>query len=563
MPPDPMMIIRERDSLRRQMFAWTSDWQDIADLMLPGKSDILSIMEPGNARTRELFDSTALWAADTFVSHLNGWITNFTMPFFRLRMRALRDNQEAAKWLDEVAQILYEETVSDDAPVPTAVVESQRQYATMGTGCLFLDERPMDEMMRLGFRGYQAASLPVGHYVLAENGGGRVDTVFRDVELTPHMAETIWGTDALHQQMQEALRDDSGPHRRWQPSRFVHKVAPRRGRDRTRNDNLNMAWESVWVDEANKHVVKESGFPRFPYMVYRWEKLVQYNPFGFGRGHLVLPESKTLQLIDRDALRALPLSIMPPGWLSGASQETTGRVSLLPGAMNPLAAGGQFIPYESGSRMDLAQLQIEERRSRVLRAFFIDQLMFLPSPDQRTQRTLGELQLRQRQMARIMGPALMRFLPEFFNPFIDGLFFLGLEGGILPDPPDAVVDAAMRNEGKIDVDPLGALIKVQRDDESDAILDGTEFLLNLASQTGDPTILRNIDIDESVSRFLNSRGFPEALITDRRLMEQIRQEANRAAQAVQESQQAMEMAQVARDAAPMARVIADNAGAVA
>lgn len=554
-------ILRERDALRQHMWAWTTDWQDIADLMMPGKSDILSITEPGNTRTRELFDTTALWALDTFVSHLGAWITNFQMQFFGLRMRALRDNQESAQWLDEVARIQYEEMVADDAPVPTAVNESYRQYAGMGTGCLFIDERPIDERLILGFRGYQAFSLPIAQYVIAENGGGRVDTIYRNVELTPHQAEQIWGRDALAGQMREDLADETAVQKRWQPCKFVHKVAPRRMRDRQRDDNQNMPWESVWIDEKNKHVVHESGYRWFPFMVFRWEKLIQHNPFGFGRGHLVLPESKTLQLIDRDALRALPLSILPPGWLVGESRETTGRVSLLPGAMNPLAKGGTFVPYESGNRMDLAQLQIEERRQRILRAFFIDQLMFLPPTDQRTQRTLGELQLRQRQMARIMGPALMRLLVEFFNPFIDVTFSLGLQGGIFPDPPEAVIDAALRNEGKIDVDPLGTLVRVQRDDESMAIVDGVEFLIGVATQTGDMAVLQNVDMDESVSRYLEARGFPEALVTDRRIMQEVRVQAQQAAMNAQQNQEAMQMAQAARDAAPMARELREFANA--
>lgn len=563
MPTNVEMIIRERNALRDKMWAWTSDWQDIADLMMPGKSDILSIKEPGNSRTRELFDSTALWASDTFVAHLGAWITNFQMQFFGLRMRALRDNQEASQWLDEVARVQYEEMVTDDAPVPTAVHEAYRQYANMGTACLFIDERPMDERLQLGFRGFQAHNIPVGQYGIEENSGGRVDTIIRDVELTPHQAEQIWGKDNLHFRMREMLEDENATQRRWQPHKFIHKVAPRRQRDRARSDNLNMPWQSVWVDETNKHEVDEGGFPWFPFMVFRWEKLVQHNPFGFGRGHLVLPEAKTLQLIDRDALRALPLSIMPPGWLIGTSRETVGRVSLLPGAMNPLAAGGSFQPYESGSRMDIAQLQIEERRNRILRAFFIDQLMFLPPAEQRTQRTFGELQLRQRQMARIMGPALMRLLVEFYNPFIDVTFALGLRGGIFPDPPDAIIDAAIRNQGKIDVDPRGILVRVQKDEETEAIAEGVEFLINIAANTGDPTVLRNVDMDESMSRFLKSRGFPEALVTDRRVMAEIRAEAERAAQAAQANQEAMNIAQAARDAAPMAKVLTETAGATA
>ena len=141
----------------------------------------------------------------------------------------------------------------------------------------------LDDQLVLGFRGYQAVSLPIAQYVIAENGAGRVDTVFRDVDLTPHQAEQIWGRESLSQQMQEMLTDSTATQRRWLPQKFIHKVAPRRQRDRERTNDQNMPWESIWVDETHKHIVDEGGFRWFPYMVFRWEKLVQNNPFGFGR----------------------------------------------------------------------------------------------------------------------------------------------------------------------------------------------------------------------------------------------------------------------------------------
>ena len=561
MPADVEFILREREALQAKTTPWLQDWQDIADLMLPGQSDIFNLRMPGTSRTRQLYDSTAMWALDTFVAHLSAWITNFQMQWFGLRMRALKDNQEAAAWLDDVAQTMYAEMVSDDAALATAVPESYRQYGGFGTGALFIDEQPMDERLGLGFRGYMAESLSIGRYYPAENAGRRVDTLYRDLQLSPHQAEQYWGRDTLHQDMKDALDGQAGHSRRYEPCDFVHAIYPRRGRTGDEVGNKDMPWASVWVDRKNKHLVHEGGYDWFPAIVYRWEKLVTHNPFGFGRGHLTLPESKTLQLIDRDALRALPMSILPPGFLFGAGRETIGRMSLHPGALNDVAAGGSFAPYTTGQRWDIAQLQIEERRNRVMRAFYIDQLQFLPDAGQRTQRTLGELQLRQRQMARIMGPALMRLVAELLNRLIDVTFATMLHADALPDPPAVVVDAAMQAEGKINVEYFGPLVMAQKDDEVAAILESVEFLKNLSLEMQDPLIIQNVALDETIARFLRSRGFPEALITDRKIMEEARAEAARQMQAQQEMSEAAQVASAARDAAPMLKVVGDMANA--
>jgi hypothetical protein len=554
--------MRERDALASQTHAWLQDWQDIADLMLPGQSDILSWRQPGTTRTRQLYDSTAMWALDTFVAHLGAWITNWQMLWFGLRMRSLRDNQEAARWLDDVSQILYEEMVSDEAPVTTAVHEAYRQYAGFGTGALYLDEQQMAERLTPGFRGYEAHSLLIGTYYTAESATGRVDTLYEDRELSPHQAAEIWGKEALHTNVQDALSDD-GAARRFEPGKYLHAVYPRRDRDRGQRDAKNMPWASCWVDVTHKHLVHESGYRWFPYLVFRWEKISQHTPWGFGRGHIVLPESKTLQLIDKDALRALPMTILPPGWLVGESRETIGRVSLLPGTLNPLAKGGSFVPYASGSRMDLAQLQIEERRSRILRAFYIDQLQFLPETTQRTHRTLGELMLRRRQMARIMGPAFFRLLAEFLNPFIDVSFSLMLHAGAFPQPPDVIIEAALANQGHINVEYLGPLARAQKEDDVEAITEGVEFVLQLAERTGDRAILQNVALDDTVARFLRARGFPEPLITDRRFMEAVRAQAQVQAEQQAQLDTGSQVAKAAGDAAPALDAIREFTGAQA
>ena len=63
-----------------------------------------------------------------------------------------------------------------------------------------------------------------------------------------------------------------------------------------------MRFEAGYIDIAHKHKVEETGHPHFPYQCFRWQKLRPWSPYGFGRGHLALPEAKVLNLIDRDVL---------------------------------------------------------------------------------------------------------------------------------------------------------------------------------------------------------------------------------------------------------------------
>jgi hypothetical protein len=559
MPVDIDTLIREFSALEEFQHPWKDDWQDIADIMIPGQSDILTLRQPGTTRTRQLFDSTALWALDLFVANLSAWITNFSSQFFRHFMRGIRDNQEAAQWFKDVSEIQFANMTANEAPIPTAVNQAYRAYAGFGTGAVFIDELPMELKMQEGWRGFMAEELPIGRYVIAENAAGRVDTIYRKLDLTPHQMKQYddW---SLSREVTDAL-EEQGASRKWRPVQCLHVIRPRRGRDRSQTDQLNMPWESVYIDIDHRHLLHEGGFPWFPCMVFRWEKLLTANPYGFGRGHLALPESKTLQLIDHDMLQALPLAIQPPGWLLGASRETIGRVSLLPGVQNPLAANGGWIPYTSGQNLDAANFQIQERRDRILRTFYVDQLQFLPPATKAQPEPLGTTAMRARTMLRIMGPFLMRFLPEFFNPFLDVTFALNLRSGEFPPPPPVVIEEALTNNGRIDTEALGALSQAQRTDEQDAIIEGTQFVIGVATETQDPVLLRNIDMDASIGQFLRARGFPDNLVTDRRVMQEIREQAAQAQANVQATEQNMVEAQTAGAAAPMVREIREMANA--
>ena len=320
MPADIDVLIRENAALEVFKFPWMPDWQNIADVMIPGQSDILTLRAPGTTRTRQLYDSTALWSLDLFVANLSAWITNFQSRFFLNFMPGLRDNKEASEWFKEVSDTQFQNMVANEATVPTAVNEAYRFYAAFGTGAVFIDELPMELKMVEGWRGFQAENIPIGQYNIAENAAHRVDTIYRMLSLTPHQMQQYddW---TLSQATTEALSQELGS-RKWDPVKVLHAIRPRRGRDRSQTDQLNMPWESVYIDVDHHHLLHEGGYPWFPVMVFRWEKLIGSNPWGFGRGHLALPEGLSLQVIDRDMLTALPLAIQPSGWLLGASRET-------------------------------------------------------------------------------------------------------------------------------------------------------------------------------------------------------------------------------------------------
>jgi hypothetical protein len=391
---------------------------------------------------------------------------------------------------------------------------------------------------------------------------GRVDTLYHEFKMSAHEAAMFFGEQALSQDMRDTLTNTTNERSRHEPRRILHGIRPRKERDLSLRDDMNMEWEDTYLEWEEDHIMDEGGFRWFPCLVPRWEKGIPWSPWGFGRGHLVLPESRTLQFIDFYALQALPLHVYPPFWMAGPNaEEAIGRVTLKPGKGNSLAPGTQVTPYESGARYDLQQLEREDRRARVRRAFFLDFLQFLPDANKNQPEPLGTTEMRARFMARVMGAPLLNFMGEVLNPLIDISFGLLLEAGAFPFPPDAVIQAAMANNRKLDPEYTGPLARAQNEDEVGAIQEALELGTRLAAETGDDMIRQNLDFNAGYRQWMEVRGVPKSLIRDSKEMQKLLQA--RQEQQAQQAQmdQISQGAEAARNAAPMLKAVRESVGA--
>ena len=425
--------------------------QQLADVMYPLGNDIQTIRWPGEVRTQRLYDTTALMSGERLAGYLYSLVTNFHTSWFQFRMGEL--DQDGEIWLDEAREITQEEMTADDSSIPQSVQDVFQQLTIFGTGCHFVDEQPIGMTVTNGFRGYTSTAVPWGQYVIKENVSHRVDTVYRKMKLTTRQAIQQWGIEALAPVLREQARDVTNQRALERQTEYVHGVFPRADRDDSRNDRLHMPWCSVYIDRERTHITDEGGYEHFPYQVMRWGKPNLEVPWGWGRGHVALPEALTLNAIDHDALRALRMHIFPPVWVVGAGRETLGQVSLRPGAINPIATGASVQWMNPGGNFDVQQLSTQARQQRIRQVFFLDILDAIPPLDVRPTGnvTAYEIAQRIRLTAQVLGPAFMRLLHEFLNPFIDVCFGLLLAARAFPEPPDSIYEAAARRGGKSDI----------------------------------------------------------------------------------------------------------------
>lgn len=555
MAVDALEHLRVYDQLVAQRAPFDNVAQQLADIMYPMGNDIQTIRWPGELRTQRLFDTTAMISAERLAGYIYALVTNFHTSWFQFRMGPNAQLDQAGEaWLDQAREIVQEEMTADDSPIPQSVQDLFMQYTIFATGCHFVDEQPIGLGTQEGFRGYTSTALPWSTYVIKENVSHRVDTVYRAMKLTVRQAVQHWGVDALAPPMRDIALDSTNMRRLEQQFDFVHGVCPRYERDPAREDRTQMPYQSLYLDVQHKHCVDEGGYRVFPYQCLRWGKPNLETPWGWGRGHMALPEALTLNAIDQDALRALRMHIFPPVWVIGAGRETVGTVSLRPGAINPIATGASVQWMNPGGNFNVQQLSIVERQNRIRQIFFLDlldQRPFTNEPGRGVgQITAFEIAQRVRHTAQVMGPAFMRLVHEFLNPFLNVTFDALLQASQFSQPPDSIWLAAAQNNGRIDVEYVGPLARSMQTEDVDAIDETLQFGLALGQATGNYSILDNIDLDEAFRRRAKVRGVPAYLLRDMTRVKRLRDERTQQQEQQQRQQFLMDSAKAIGQAGP-------------
>jgi hypothetical protein len=549
-------LLQRRAELLQQRTLHDHLWQDQIELMLPGAADITHVRSPGSSRTDRLFDTTAILASQTLAANLMGSVTNQAIVWAKMAFRdaLLKDNQTVSAWLDAVDHIMM--AAYNASNFYQAAHTYYLNLAIFGTAAMYVGS--MEHLSRAqALEVYlRFHTLSTGHYVIAENAYGRVDTLFRDLVLTPRQARQQFGEVAISAQLREQAQN---PLTMDSPKRFVHCVYPRADVYPGKLGSRNMPYVERYLEVDTQHICGRGGYEEFPFLVSRWE-VVGDGPWGFGPGHMALPDVRTINTLRELMLLQLQLWVQPP--LTALDEQVIGNISLESLAVNIISQPDALKPLDLTGRPDLVKIEEETLRKSIRDLFFADALTGLPPVDATTM-TAFEVAQRIEQMQRLMGPAFARLLSEMLDPLADRVFGLLWRAGVLPPVPREVVFAAQRNQGQLDVEYEGPLARAQRGVEVKAISESLAVAGQIVGLTQSPEVLDNIDMDLAWRVVAEANGTPRHLIRDTAQVELLRrarqeQQALLAQQAAQ-AQQAESLGK----AAPMVQAMNEMGGMAA
>lgn len=544
MPESAAQLLKRFDALWGDQGTARQTWQDIADYIIPHKSNIIRLAWEGQKQTQKLFDSTAPQAAVLLSAALHGTLTPSTQPWLSLEMRddALM-TKDVDDWLEDCATRMYKALRASN--FNTAIHELDQDVVTFATAVMLVEEKPPE--VRGTFGGLRFRTVPVGTFVIAEDFDGLVDTVFRTFKLSARAAQDKWG-DAVGERIASLARTKPD-----QPVEIIHAVYPRTDYNESKRNDKNMPWASCYLARDGKGKIEEGGYLEFPYVVPRWARSTG-EVYGRGPSHTALPDIKTLNAWKEFTLKALPLAMQPPS--VERSEAVVGEPDLTPGGRNVVEGSGslddQLKFMQTGFRMDIATAYYQEARHAIEAMYYKPQLELTEGP----QMTATEIQVKYELMQRMLGPTMGRLEAELLNPLVDRIFRIMARAKAFRPMPQELARAVQADAADLDVRYEGPLARAQRSIELTAQDRTLGFIGQLSAQLAPvaPDLARSVwdvaRLDDSIRARAAVTGLPSDQLNSEQDVQAIR-EARQQAQAQQaQAQTLMQGADALGKAAP-------------
>ena len=471
-------ILEEYEDMKQTRSNWERMWQEIAEYMIPQRADFTVKQSSGEQRREKIYEGTAVRALERSAAGLHNTLTSSAVPWFHLKVqRALQEDRDVQLWIEEAERRLYDVFASPDSNFHPALHEFYLDLVGFGTGILYVVDEPG--------MGPRYRSYFLGQCFLMQDNLSRVDGVLRVYEHTARQLVQEYGEEGVPESVLRSY-NSKDENKKFE---CLHCVKKRRNHDVNAVGNLNMPWMSVYILMDQKHVLRESGFEEFPYIVSRWSRNSE-ELYGRGPGTSALPDVKMINLMEKVGLKALQKMVDPP--LLVPDDGFLNPVRTQPGGLNYYRAGlgrdDRIIPLQTGGRLDLNESKIGQVRESINKTFFLD-LLELPGPtaaDGDVMRfSATEINARQRDRLSVLGPIVSRQEVEFLAPMVMRTLGVMESNGMLSPAPPALMNADFRVEY---ANPVSISM---RTGELNSIAQLIQFLLPIAQI--DPSVVQRFN----------------------------------------------------------------------
>jgi hypothetical protein len=459
------------------------EWQRIAEYLIPQMQSIQKTGFEGYKKTGRIFDTTGIDALDKLTTLIIGTLTSDVVPWFAGEFSDPDINllPEVQFWLADTSSRMYHAiNESNYKVVGPGVI---RDIVGFGTGGMFVNEVEPEYAMTDDFRGVAFDGLPIGTYTMQENGMADIRQATREFRLPVGEVLKRWPKGDYSDQTRKLAMD-----RPFERVSVVHDVRSDRSRYKScyYMAGRNPLAGGMFASTTQFEPAHESFFHEWPMMFPRWDKATG-EVWGFGRGHLALPEVATLNRARQLKLRQWALAVNPP--LLAIDDGVINNPKIIPGGITRIRVDGALRPLEIGARFDHASIPENESKLQIRQIFYTEQILQF-APQAKTPPSATEVAQRMQFLHQLLGPSTGRLKHEFLGPLLHRtLNIMERAGAILPRP--AIMHPTL---GHVRFNFEGPLARSQRADELRALGDTLAVVSNI--QAYQPNVVDNYDWDE-------------------------------------------------------------------
>lgn len=494
-------------------------WRECFDLSFPERGEGLqgsTLNNASNVRQAKarLLDDTGRDALQTLCAGIMAGVTPSNQQWFDLD--AGTESEVEKHWLSEAARIIWQNI--HDSNFDAEAMDALSDMGPAGWFTLYIDEAEEG--------GYEFETWPIAEcYYAQSRKAGPVDILYRYYACSVEQLVAEFELSKVSEKTRKAYQDMKFDD----PVQVVRIIRPRRGSNGVLAKT--MPFESLTLECAEKHLLRESGYPEFPAAVPRWNRLPG-SVYATGPFLNALADVKTLNQLVMNELAATDLAVggMWKGKADGVLNPAAVKVG--PRKIIPVAEMDNLEVLLTGSDFKVGWTVKDALQGQIRRALMADQLQPQDKPDM----TAYEVSVRVQLIRQRLGPVFGRFQAEWLSTMIERCFGIAYRAGVLGDPPQSLSARAYTVRYK------SPLARSQKLEDVVAIEESLRVTGELAAaRGGDESVWDPIDLDAAQAEMYEGRGVPMKIM---RKKDDIEARREQRAQATEQQRQQLQNEEV-------------------
>lgn len=528
--PEKRKVVQRVKQLFEDRASWEDRWLEIRDYQLPfvGSFERSSdTSNPGRRKDLKIAQGVAWASAQIFAAGIMSGLTPPSRQWFKFSFSngTLNEDVEASKILDQRQEIV--QAVLSQSNFYNAIHSS---YFELPYGQALMAVLPDAQ------KGVRFQAQTVGTYCIDVDAAGRVNTFCKKYPMTISQIVDCFGVEALPYNERIRLKAGMIPDNKKRNVYWL--VQPNTGAVPGKPGRLNFPYLSMyWLEGSNEHEwLYVGGFDEFPVPAGRY-LVSANNPYGYGPGWYAEGDSKQLQVMKKDYLTAIELTVKPP--LTVTADVMAEGINLIPGGVTKVPMNSK-IEQLFNVGLDLPHLAEEIIRTEesIKRAYSADLFLMLDSITT-GQMTAREIVERQQEKLQQLGPVTERLQEEYLTPILERVYNILDRGHVFPDMPPEIAEMFAEEEVKIEY--ISPLAQAQKMSGLVNIEQAISFVMQMAQAW--PEAIKTVDPMGTISKYMELLGAPATMRRSEDEIQQMIQQEQEAMQKAQEEQQAVQMAQ--------------------